>query len=205
MEVLVKNVLSGTIKESETIIVRVLQKTANMKDINYLFFARPLSSVYEQKPLFWFADEIISETGEKQFAVNLPEFEGLNYGEILTLTENCLGMADLSEKPVQGAYCRSEDPVDVFDFATHVLIVRVKDIMTNNISDRTSYLCEVIREIKGECPVPEIYVVAFKNALQINEKYLLMLSGEPDSLVFTMAAKNAVFPAEYEGAFLTKP
>ncbi|MBQ6075468.1 MAG: hypothetical protein IJK86_04860 [Lachnospiraceae bacterium] len=47
--------------------------------------------------------------------------------------------------------------------------------------------------------------MAFKNALQINEKYLLMLSGEPDSLVFTMAAKNAVFPAEHGGAFLTKP
>ena len=194
MMVLVKEVLCGVLEEDTVIQVRTNEGDQFREGEKYIIFGIAYASVYEQKELFWFADAFLpGDLGKAES--HFPEISGISYANVVELIKEKVLEKPVKDIPkVQGGYCSSDVPEEIFAFSDCVVKVTVSEIYMNSINDRTSYMCSVSEVLKGTCE-KMIRVISFKESLDVGESYVLYLMGDGTSS-YTMSALNSIFPIE---------
>lgn len=199
LKVQIQKDYSGRLKESETVIVRILDGALVQKDSSYLFFTGACASVYERIPVYYHAYAMVNSQG-KALGEDYYGLNSFSKGELESHITKALGNPELQANwQVILEYCLSEDPKDIYEFSTHALVGKVEGIEINAFYDRTSYHVSVEEELKGKAQ-DKIVVVGFKDSLTVGESYLFLLSGvdKPGSFTYTLAGINAVFPPDYK-------
>ena len=193
----IKRALSGGFQKDEIITVRSYSGEEIKEGDVCLFFTEAWASLYEKMDRFYLDCVTINQKG---LSLNKELFDpkGLTYNEIIKLTSAIVDNPGFQAKmDVNSAYCLSDDPLELYDFATNVLTGRIDGIVSDNIFDRTCYEISVTGTRKGE-ELKTIKLVAFKDSLKVGEEYLFMLLGAEGSQVYQLAGVNAVFPPDYE-------
>ena len=197
LSVQIKKAVSGTFRPDETVTVRSHSGEVFQEGGVYLFFTEAWASLYERKERFYLDCVAIDQNG---LSLNTELFnsKGVTYDETIRLTSSIVNDPGYqANMAVHGAYCLSDDPAELYDFATNVLTGRVDSIVSNNLFDRTCYELSVTETRKGGT-LKTIKLVAFKDSLKVGEAYLFMLLGEKGSQVYQLAGVNAVFPPDYK-------
>ena len=157
---------------------------------DYLILCGREASVFWQKDFYGISTVIYTEDNEIKH-------EGISdlHLDIIEdiadfITAYCKTVPGNSPEAITGDYCRSGKLTDIYDYSSDVFVVEVERVIFNAVDDRTTYLFKVENTIKGGFS-GEGCVIAFKDSMNVGEKYLLMVSKLDDN-VFTVCSLNSV-------------
>ncbi len=95
-----------------------------------------------------------------------------------------------------GDYCRSENLIEIYNYSSYALLLKITDILDNQLDDRTTYSFSVSAEYKGHVKDEE-WLIAQKDSLHVGEEYLLLLN-KPDAtaLFFIPSSRSSIYAAD---------
>ncbi len=193
----VSRVYRGKILAGE--VVNVVSSAASnpVQGSECLILAEPMASVYSNKQLYYSASILIVKGDDGSAKCEIDSIDGRSYAEI---TETVALRADsqpyTGDDAVFGEYCSVEDIDAIIDFSELVAIVRPVSVVSD-INDRTSYCCETVSVLKGRPDNERLTVAAFKNAMQLDKEYVVLLSKhtEKGDGIYMMSSQHSLIEA----------
>lgn len=200
IEVRVDKVYQGSIKENTTVLIRTsIPDLFPVGEMRFVF-AEPVSSVFDGLE-YYRANTVIYPIKDKVNASSIVGLENFSYSDIIERVEKYVDSHPYNKEVIiEGKFCDSDDLKEIYDFSSEVLEVIPREVLIDEVPDRTAYNCEVVSLIKGES-IDIATVLVQKNAMNLNENYILLLTRpSPDSDVYIISAQHSVIPAQSDEA-----
>ena len=194
LEIRVDKVYQGDLTENVTIQLRTMQSSLFPVGKCFLIFAEAGASVFSDSEYLISNASLYSEGDSVNDGIFI-DTDDLSYEEVICKVEEyVMTHQGVKEIDVQGAFCKSEEINEIYEFSDFVLEVEPYEILIDG-NDRTTYNCNVINTIKGQTN-NTVTVIVFKNAMEIGQKYVLMLTKpSPESGVYIVSSNKSVMLA----------
>ena len=172
----VSRVYRGKILAGEVVNVVSSALSKHTQGTKCLILADPMASVYSNKLLYYSASILVVKGDDGSAKCEIDSIDGRSYEEITeTVALRVDSQPYTGNDAVFGEYCSDEEIDAIIDFSELVAIVRPVSVVSD-INDRTSYCCETVSVLKGKPDNERLTVVAFKNAMQLDKEYIVLLS-----------------------------
>ena len=191
----VDKVYRGDINAGDEINVMAIDFGAYGVGGSYILMTIPQASVFSGKELYYQADTTIGLINGMCDCI-LPDVNGTGRGETEERIEAYIaGHPYTGETAVLYEYCTSDDLLEIAEYSDQVALVSADGIFVNE-GDRTVYNCTVGTCFKGQAS-GKIRVIAFKNGMEIGEKYLVLVSNaSSDQPLYIMSSQRSLLRAD---------